>query len=96
MRYMVEGGKTFTLLDEDQLNSRIGQEIQIRSPLYCLNKKYCSKCMGQLYYRMGINNVGLLLNRITSNVLNKSLKKFHDLTVKITDINILDEIQPID
>jgi len=70
--------------------------IEVRSTLFCLDKKYCSRCMGQLYYSIGIEKVGLLLNRITSNVLNKSLKKFHDLTVKISDLDYLEKIESLD
>ena len=37
---------------------------------------------------LGIENVGILTNRIASRILNIALKAFHDLTLKIVEIDI--------
>ena len=35
-----------------------------------------------MYYRLGIKNIGLVASRIGSNLLNASLKFFHNVTVQ--------------
>jgi len=79
-------------LNDQNKNSFINKSVKIRSPLYCKNDKICNKCAGNLFYKMGIKNVGLVTNQIGSTILNKSLKAFHDLTVKLKKIDIDDYI----
>ena len=62
-RYILERGK-LVFLDDEVINNYIGKIINLRTPLYCKNDKYCSKCAGELYYKIGISNVGLLTTRI--------------------------------
>jgi len=95
LRYYMKSPKELVLLTEDVLINLIDQKILIRSPVRCLSPLICSKCAGIQYHNMGIMNVGLLLNRISSNVLNKALKKFHDLTIKVSDLDLGNEIKPL-
>lgn len=90
-RYVLEKGK-LTMIDDDNFKSFIGKTVKLRSPLFCNNKKYCSKCAGELYNKLGISNVGLLTTRIGTSLLNASLKQFHDMTLKTVEINIEDYI----
>lgn len=90
-RYVLEKGK-LTMIDDDNFKSFIGKTVKLRSPLFCNSKKYCSKCAGELYNKLGIQNVGLLTTRIGTSLLNASLKQFHDMTLKTVEINIEDYI----
>lgn len=86
-RYIKEGNK-LVLLDPDNINDYLGKTVEMRSPMFCTHDHYCSKCAGELYYMLGIKNVGILTNRIGTRLLNLSLKAFHDLTLKLVDIDI--------
>lgn len=90
-RYIIEDNG-LTLLTPDNIKSYIGKEIKLRTPLKCANDKFCNKCCGELYYMMNLENVGLISNRVGTALLNESLKAFHDLSLKIVDIDIFDYI----
>ena len=89
LRYVVNKDGSFTVMDNEFLKNNIGKTFQIRSGQYCLSDKICSKCAGELYYRLGTKNIGGMFCKIGSNILQKSLKRFHDLTVKTANIDIL-------
>src|SRR5699024_1736575 len=72
------------LLDADNINNYIGKKVKLRSPLYCISDKICSKCAGELYYRLNMNNIGLVADRIASTIMQRSMKQFHDSTIKTT------------
>lgn len=91
-RYVQKGTK-FVMLDGENLDSFIGRRVQMRSPMFCTSEKICSKCAGELYFKMGITNVGLLTNRIGTKIMNLALKAFHDTSIKHTKINISDYIE---
>jgi hypothetical protein len=88
-RYYLKGNK-LELLDANTLNSLIGKKIKIRSPLYCTasNAHICNKCIGDLPYILGVENVGLTTSAIGSAYLNKLMKSFHDATQKFVSIDI--------
>lgn len=89
-RWIVQGEK-LVMLDSHNIDSFIGKKVKMRSPLYCTGNKLCSKCAGDLYYRLGIENIGLTTSSVGANLLKLLMKSFHDSTVKITDID-LDQI----
>lgn len=72
----------------DVLEYFIGKEVEMRSPLYCESPNYCNKCFGNLYYRMGINKAGLTTPVGSRNIMAKSMKAFHDSTIKTIKINL--------
>lgn len=55
----------------------------MRSVQFCLGENLCSKCAGELYYKLGISNIGLTASKIGGQMLNLCLKKSHDVTLKI-------------
>jgi len=87
LRYAYYGGKEYILTRENIAKLK-GKEVLMRSPIYCLGDKLCNKCAGELYYRMDNRFMGLAAARIGNNLLNASLKSFHDSTVKISEIDI--------
>lgn len=86
-RYIKEGGK-YIMLSPDVIKKYVGKTVQMRSPMHCTGKKLCNMCAGDIFYKMNIENVGLLTSQISSDMLNASMKKFHDSNQKMTEIDI--------
>lgn len=89
-RYIVENGK-YVLLSEDVIDKYIGKTIKLRSPLFCNGGQHkCNICLGEIYYKLGIENVGLATAKLASTILNLNMKKFHDATPHLYDIDLND------
>jgi hypothetical protein len=86
-QYIIENGKK-VLLDSETIKKYIGKVVQMRLPLYCISDKLCNICAGDLFYRLEIKNVGLLFNTVGTAILNLSMKKFHDTSVKVGAIDL--------
>lgn len=87
LQYMVINGK-LVLLTQENAKKYIGKKIKFRSPLYCLTDKICNICAGERAYISEIENIGLTAARIPNTLLNMSMKKRHDPTVKISKVNL--------
>lgn len=85
-RYILEGGK-YKLLTNENIGNYVDKYVQLRSPLFCQGEKVCSKCAGEFYYKLGITNVGLTTTKMSGTLLNKSLKKKHDTTIKVSKLD---------
>lgn len=85
-RYVIEGSK-LTLLTDSNISKYIGKTIKMRSPCFCTSDKICNICAGDLYYKLGIKNLGLTAQRISSSVLSSYMKGFHDSTTKLYDVS---------
>jgi hypothetical protein len=87
-RYIVEGSK-FKLLTLDNIESYIGKTVKMRTPMYCLggNRK-CNICLGDIYYNLEMENVGLSVSKMASTILNLNMKKFHNASAKLHDIDL--------
>jgi hypothetical protein len=87
-RFYKEGGKLIEILPDD-LPGLKGKVVQLRSPLYCgLKDCLCAKCAGTMYYRMGVQQIGLLANKIGTQMLAGAMKSFHDTSVKMTKVTL--------
>lgn len=86
-RYVVDKGK-LVLLDEKTIGNYMNKPVQLRSPSMCAGKKICSKCAGEMYYLLGVKNIGLTSSRAASTMLNMKMKKFHDATAKTTELKL--------
>ena len=83
---MVENGKLVELTSQN-MDKYIGKEVKFRFSALCESKEgICSKCSGHLFNRIGLNEVGIAAYQICSIIKNKSMKAFHDGTVKVTNI----------
>jgi hypothetical protein len=80
-RFVSSGGK-LVCLEPSTMKEYIGKTVDLRTPMFCLNDKLCNKCIGDLFYRLGIENVGITANRIGNAIMGLSLKKFHDLSIR--------------
>lgn len=81
-RYIVDGGK-LVQLNGDTKDKYIGKVVNMRTPQFCTSEQICSKCAGELYYKLGIKNMGLTVTKISSTILNAGLKKMHDSSIKV-------------
>lgn len=80
-RYMVEGSNLVELTT-DNVASYIGKEVKFRSPMMCIGKCLCNMCMGNIFNKLGITNVGLTSATVSAQVLQAKLSAKHDGTVK--------------
>jgi len=94
LRYILVDGK-YVLLDKNNYKKYDGQIVKLRSPMFCLSKNICNVCAGELYYYLGILNIGLISNVIGTSILNLSMKKFHDSRIKTKKLIINDFINNI-
>lgn len=84
--YIVEGNKLveITSLNRDKY---IGKTVRMRFSSMCENEKLCNKCAGNLFYRIGIYNVGTAVPQIASILKNICMKNFHDSTVRTSEMD---------
>lgn len=84
--FISEKGKLIELTS-DNMEQYIGKEVNFRFSGLCESKKgICEKCAGAMFNRIGISEVGITTYQIPSIIKNKSMKLFHDSTVKVHDM----------
>lgn len=90
-RYIVENGK-LVFLDEDTLPKYLDKYANLRSGVHCKlpGSNYCSKCVGDRAYRVGVRNIGLTFMTVSGSTLNASLKKKHDISIKFYQVTMDD------
>lgn len=88
-RYMIDpsDNKKLIYLTSENLSTYIGKSIILRSPLYCNGKTICSKCAGELFYKLEIPNAGLLTSTYSGILMNRSMKTMHDASIKFNKID---------
>ena len=86
-RYILDGSK-LVMLDEANIGKYVGTRVKLRTPMYCNSTKICNKCAGEVFYKLGIKNVGLTTTKVSSTLLNKNMKKFHDSTVSVIPVQL--------
>lgn len=84
-RYINKGGKPY-LTTLDNIDSLVGQTVQMYSPQCCTHDAICGKCAGRLFHNLGVTDVGMLTTQITQKLLNLKLKSKHDLSQNAGDI----------
>lgn len=85
-RYINDNGKR-VLTTLDNINSYVGQTVNLYSPQCCKHDAICGKCAGQIFHRLGVTQIGLLVTSITQKLLNLKLKSKHDLSQKASTID---------
>lgn len=90
-QYILVNGK-YILLDDKNINSYVSKTVKMRLPGGCANDKICNRCAGELFYMLGNNNIGLSTFVASGALLRKSMKKFHDTSVKLKRVSIDDII----
>lgn len=72
-RYIVMG-QSLTLMEDGKMGNYIGKTVKLRSPMYCKDDNICSKCAGELFYKLGMRNAGLVSNVIGTSITNLAMK----------------------
>lgn len=93
-KYIVEDGKN-VLLTPKNINKYDGKVVKLRSPMFCIGDKdgcICEVCAGTQPKNLGIKNIGLTASIMSGKFTNLSMKKFHDATIKLHNIDINDII----
>ena len=83
----IQQGTSLTLLTPENIGSYVGKTVMMRSPMTCCNDLICSKCAGELFYKLGIRNAGLYSVQLSHAQLNLSLKAKHIQVVDLYRIN---------
>jgi len=86
-RYIIDRNK-LVLLDNSNISKYVDTEIKLRSPKFCISDKLCRVCAGTMYDKLKINNIGLTSAKVSTTMVNLSMKKFHDGTLKVNVIDI--------
>ena len=88
--WMVGPSGTLTELTSANMDKYIGKKVKFRFSSMCKAKGgFCSKCAGNIWYRLGpnIRNVGVMTDIIPSTLKNKAMKAFHDSVVRTVEMN---------
>lgn len=87
--YIVEGNKLVELTSENK-SKYLNKEVKFRFSALCEAKDghFCNKCAGNLFYRLGIENVGSITPQVPSKVKVLLMKKFHDSVINFSDMDI--------
>lgn len=93
-QYIMENGKP-VMLTPDNINNYIGKRVLLRSPMYCIGDKYCNICMGERYYKVTIDAVGLTSTRMSNTLMQKNLKLRHNMKVKLSYIDADTVLVPV-
>ena len=84
-RWIIENGRE-VYLTADNIDRYVGKTIHLRSPMACRTVqggKICAKCMGNMFYALEIENVGVTASKVATTFTNLNMKGFHDSTTKI-------------
>lgn len=81
-RYLVNN----TLLTTDNIKSYIGKEIEVRSPMFCKSKNYCSKCCGEFFSKLDVENIGMQSLSVCSTFVGIAMKTMHASSLKTTHL----------
>lgn len=89
-RYIV--GSKPTLIDNPE--KYLGKEIEIRSPMYCLNKNdtFCATCVGKIL-AMQRDGIALSVLNISNVITTTSMKKMHNTQLKLVGVKLEDIIK---
>lgn len=85
-RYINEGGKR-VLTTIENIDKYVGHTVNLYSPQCCKHDAICGKCAGQIFHKLGVTQIGLLVTSITQKLLNIKLKSKHDLSQKASIID---------
>lgn len=86
--YIIEGSNLIELTSKN-VDKYKGKTVKMRFSSMCESKTgFCNKCAGNLFYRLGITNIGVATAMIPSVLKNTCMKAFHDGSVKTIEMDI--------
>lgn len=85
--FMKEGDKLVELTSEN-MSQYLGKTVQFRFSSMCEAKNgICHVCAGNIFYRLGVKNIGAAAPQIASKLKNVAMKAFHDSQVKMVEMD---------
>lgn len=85
--YIIEGSNLVELTSKN-MDKYKGKKVKIRFSSLCESKTgICNKCAGNLFHRIGIENIGMSTPIIPSTLKNLSMKSFHDSSVQTIEMD---------
>lgn len=95
---MVNSNGSLVELTPSNVDKYIGKKVQFRFSAMCNRKDgtICNACAGNLFKRIGINNIGITTMIMGSSIKNSSIKKFHDTNIKLYELGDLSSVFSLD
>lgn len=91
---IMDNGELVEITSENR-DKFIGKKIKIRFSSMCEAKNgICNKCAGNLFYRLGIRNIGASTPQIPSKLKVLSMKLFHDDQLNFTEMDPMKAFLP--
>lgn len=88
-RFIIEGSKLVQLTPE-VIDKYLNKPLKMRDAMYCVGDKICAVCAGEQFNIINIKQIGLASSKVATTMVNLGMKKFHDTSVKLFDIDIND------
>ncbi len=86
--YMIEGNR-LVRLDSTNKDRYRGKKVKFRFASLCEAKDgICNKCIGDMPYVTDTKDVGIATSMLPARIKLKSMKAFHDSTVKLVDMDV--------
>lgn len=91
---IMDDGELVEITSENK-DKFIGKKVKIRFSSMCEAKNgICNKCAGNLFYRLGIRNIGASTPQIPSKLKVLSMKLFHDDQLNFTEMDPMKAFLP--
>ena len=95
--FVINDDGSLTEINSQNQDKFIGKTIKLRFSSMCEAKNgICNKCAGNLFYRLGIRNVGASTPQIPSKLKVLSMKLFHDDQLNFTEMDPMKAFCPDD
>lgn len=88
--WMITNSGSLVELTSKNMDKYIGKRVKFRFSAMCKERDcFCSKCAGNIWYRLGPNvrNVGVMTDVIPSTLKNIAMKAFHDSVIHTVEMN---------
>ena len=71
------------------MDKYIGKTVKFRFSSMCKSKNYiCNACAGNLFNRLGEQNIGVAESQVSERLKNAMLKLFHNSEIKNSEMDI--------
>lgn len=95
--YVINNDGSLTEINSKNKDKFIGKKVKLRFSSMCEAKDgICNACAGNLFYRLGIRNIGAATPQIPSRLKVLSMKLFHDDQLNFTEMDPMSAFCPDD
>lgn len=86
--YVIDGPNLVCITSKTK-DKYMNKVVKLRFSSLCESKTgFCNKCIGDLFYSLDLKNIGMTTVQIPNKIMLLSMKKFHDATIKVTDMDV--------